>query len=190
MNVPNPRKTTSIRHLGAVDVAALREAVLAIPESDWTAENADKPNKFQALAATQHMVFRFVSDIRDWRESYDRPAWAQWRDKLEPVMQQATRDYGYVNTGYPRILFARMPPGGVILQHVDANPAARWPHKIHVPLQTNDKVKFLAGGSWHHMEVGQAYEVNNLGPHAVRNDGDTHRIHLIFEYFDKDQPVT
>ena len=39
--VPNPRKTTSVRHLGQVDIARLREAVLAIPDAMWDAENAD-----------------------------------------------------------------------------------------------------------------------------------------------------
>ena len=41
----NPRKTTSLRHLGKVDIAQLREAVLAIPESVWDAENQNKPNR-------------------------------------------------------------------------------------------------------------------------------------------------
>jgi len=31
-------------------------------------------------------------------------------------------------------------------------------------------------------------EVNNMAFHAVPNRGTTDRIHLIFEYFDLDQP--
>ena len=50
----NPRKTTSVRHLGRVDIDALLAAVQAIPEATWDAENADKPNKFEALAARAH----------------------------------------------------------------------------------------------------------------------------------------
>ena len=45
----NPRKTTSVRQLGSVNVDALLVAVKSIPESVWDAENADKPNKFEAL---------------------------------------------------------------------------------------------------------------------------------------------
>ncbi len=56
----NPRKTTTVRKLGPVDIAALRTAVLAIPEAIWEAENAGKPNKFEALNATRHIVFRFI----------------------------------------------------------------------------------------------------------------------------------
>lgn len=184
----NPRKTTSVRHLGKVDIEALLVAVQAIPEPVWDAENADKPNKFEALDKTRHIVFRFVDSTRDWRGSHDRPLWAQWRDLLEPVMAQAVRDYGYTRGVFPRVMFARMAPGGVIQPHIDANPAAKWPHKIHVPLMTNTGVGFRIGDVVHHFPVGGAVEVNNLGPHAVYNGGDTDRIHLIFEYYDADQP--
>ena len=82
-----------------------------------------------------------------------------------------------------------MAPGGVIKPHIDANPAAKWPHKIHVPLQTNERVVFFCGGAERYFPVGEAVEVSNLGPHWVRNEGDTDRIHLIFEYYDAEQPA-
>jgi hypothetical protein len=185
---PNPRKTTSIRRLGDVDIAALRAAVLAIPENVWDAENAEKPNRFEALDRTRHIVFRFVSNFQDWRQSYDRPLWAQWRSLLEPVLAQATRDYGYARGAFPRVMLARMAPGGVIKPHRDANPAAKWPHKIHVPLLTNEQVTFFIDGTGYHFKEGEAVEVSNMAVHAVQNAGATDRIHLIFEYYDLDQP--
>ena len=183
----NPRKTTSIRELGAVDIDELLLAVLAIPEPVWDAENASKPNRFEALDRTRHIVFRFVDNTRDWRAFHDRALWPQWRELLLPVMEQATRSYGYAHGEYPRVMLARMAPCGVIHPHIDANPAAKWPHKIHVPLLTNDSVGFQVGTRIHHFPVGHAVEVNNLGVHAVRNDGGSDRIHLIFEYFDLEQ---
>ncbi|QIK81140.1 aspartyl/asparaginyl beta-hydroxylase domain-containing protein [Lysobacter sp. HDW10] len=185
---PNPRKTHSLRDLGAVDVDALRAAVLAIPESVWDEENAGKPNKFEALDSTRHIVFRFVDSTKDWRASHDRPRWAEFEQLLSPVLAQATRDYGYVRGAFPRVMLARMKPGGVIQTHIDANPAAKWPHKIHVPLQTSPGAVFFVGETGHHLPLDRAVEVNNLGPHGVRNDADIDRIHLIFEYFDLDQP--
>lgn len=185
---PNPRKTTTIRRLGAVDVGALRDAVLAIPESVWDAENASKPNRFGALDATRHIVFRFVSNFRDWRDSYSAPLWEEWRALLEPVLGQAVRPYGYARGEFPRVMLARMAPGGVILPHRDANPAAKWPHKIHVPLLTNDGVTFFIDGVGHRLAVGEAVEVSNMAVHSVENAGTTDRIHLIFEYYDLDQP--
>jgi len=185
----NPRKTTTIRRLGTVEIAALRQAVLAIPDSVWDAENADKPNRFEALDVTRHIVFRFISGFKDWRQSYDRPLWAEWRPLLEPVMAAAVAPYGYARGAFPRVMLARMRPGGVIQPHRDANPAAKWPHKIHVPLQTNDQVVFFVEGQPYRFAEGEAVEVNNMGVHAVNNGGASDRIHLIFEYYDLDQPA-
>lgn len=184
----NPRKTLTVRSLGAVDISALRSAVLDIPEDIWDAENALKPNRFEVLQEIRHIVFRFVDSPRDWRRSHDRVAWPQWRHLLEPVLSQAVRDYGYARGVFPRVMLARMPSGAVIHPHIDANPAAKWPHKIHVPLLTNTGVVSFFGGSERYFPQGEAIEVNNLAPHWVRNDGDNDRIHLIFEYFDADQP--
>lgn len=185
---PNPRKTNSVRRLGAVDIARLREAVLAIPDAVWDRENATKPNRFGALDATSHIIFRFVSNFTDWRNSDDKPLWTEWRPIVEPVLKAATADYGYARSDFPRVMLAKMQPGGVIHPHRDANPAAKWPHKIHVPILTNDDVIFFVDGASYHFAVGEAVEVNNMGLHAVENRGDTDRIHLIFEYYDLDQP--
>lgn len=184
----NPRKTKNVRYLGKVDVAALREKVLAIPEEQWAAEDATKPNRFDVLGGTQHIVFRFVSNVVDWRDSYARPIWDEWKPLLEPVLAQATADYGYARGAFPRVMLARLPAGGVIQPHSDSQPVAKWPHKIHVPLKTNHDVSFFVGETAHRFEVGEAVEVNNMGSHAVANRGSEDRIHLIFEYFDLDQP--
>lgn len=187
--VPNPRKTTSVRRLGPVDVTALRAAVLALPEATWDADDADKPNRFGALDRTRHVVFRFVSDFGDWRTGYDRTPWAEWKALLEPVMAQAVAPYGYARGDFPRVMLARMAPGGVIQPHRDNNVAAKWPHKIHVPLVTNDKVRFFIDEVPYHLPQGEAVEVSNMALHAVHNGGDEDRIHLIFEYYDQDQPA-
>jgi hypothetical protein len=184
----NPRKTASLRPLGKVDVAALREEVLAIPEPIWDFENSSKPNDYRALDRTRHILVRFVDTTRDWRRSHDRPLWEAWRARIEPILRRAVAPYGYANGVFPRVMLARMPPGGEIKPHQDTNVAARWPHKIHVPITTNDRVAFWIDGRAYHLPVGEVFEVNNMAVHAVRNDGDTDRIHLIFEYYDADQP--
>ena len=55
---------------------------------------------------------------------------------------------------FPRVMLARMAPGGVIHPHQDANPAAKWPHKIHVPIVTNDQVIFHVDGVGYHFGEG------------------------------------
>lgn len=184
----NPRKTHTVRQLGRVDISAISSAVLALPEAVWQAENAGKPNRFGVLNEVNHIVFRFIDSSRDWRGSHDRPMWAQWRALLEPLMRQSVRDYGYARGVFPRVMLARLRPGAVIHPHTDDQPAARWPHKIHVPIVTNPDVVCFFGNEDHHFPAGEVVEVNNLGAHWVCNNGHSDRIHLIFEYYDADQP--
>jgi hypothetical protein len=184
----NPRKTKAALPLGPVDIGALREAVLQIPEELWNLEDSLKPNRFETLDRTRHIVFRFVKDLKDWRTDYERPLWAQWQPLLQPVLDAAVKPYGYARGVFPRVMLARMAPGGIIQPHRDNMPAALWPHKIHVPLLTNDKVGFYIEPKTYYFPVGEAVEVNNLDVHAVKNEGDSDRIHLIFEYYDPDQP--
>ncbi len=129
-----------------------------------------------------------MSSFNDWREDYERPLWAQWRELLQPVMAQVVAPYGYARGIFPRVMLARMGPGGIIKPHRDANAAAKWPHKIHVPLLTNDRVTFYVDGVGYNFAEGEAVEVNNMGVHAVANEGTSDRIHLILEYYDPDQP--
>jgi len=184
----NPRKTKAALQLGPVDIGALREAVLQIPEELWNLEDSLKPNRFETLDRTRHIVFRFVKDLKDWRTDYERPLWSQWQPLLQPVLDAAVKPYGYQRGVFPRVMLARMAPGGIIQPHRDNMPAALWPHKIHVPLLTNDKVGFYIEPKTYYFPVGEAVEVNNLDVHAVKNEGDSDRIHLIFEYYDPDQP--
>ena len=83
------------------------------------------------------------------------------------------------------MMLARLAKGGVIEKHVDGAGSNLLTHKIHVPLVTNEKVWFEVGSTVFHLEPGLAYELNNIRPHGVRNDGDHDRIHLIFEIMDR-----
>ncbi len=186
---PNPRKTNAVRTLGMIDIVQLREAVLALPQEVWDAENAAKPNRFDALDSTRHIIFRFVTKLSDWRESYDGQLWEEWRPLIQPILAAATADYGYKSGAFPRVMLANMAPGGVIHPHRDTNRAAKWPHKIHVPLVTNNQVAFYIDDVAYHFAEGEAVEVNNMATHAVTNNGAGDRIHLIFEYFDLDQTI-
>jgi hypothetical protein len=185
----NPRKTHGVRDLGKVELGSAREAICNLDEAVWQLHDTGKPLLKQRTPDAQHVIFRFVKDPQDWRESEDWPLWAEWRPMIEPLLQQASAAYGYTRRLFPRILLARLQPGGAIGEHRDAKPAARWPHKIHIPIQTNPLAELQINGETHRLEVGRAYEVDNLGLHSAANRGSTARIHLIFECYDPDQPV-
>lgn len=71
-------------------------------------------------------------------------------------------------------------PGDNIPEHRDEQPD-NWIARVHVPLVAHDKAVFRCGGEDFNMQVGQAYLVNTLAPHAVMNYGDSPRIHFMFD---------
>ena len=81
-------------------------------------------------------------------------------------------------------MLARLTAGGKIDPHTDGAGSHLLTHKIHIPIQTNDKVQFYIHDRAYHLREGYAYEVNHIAPHRVENLGTCDRIHLMFELFD------
>lgn len=177
-------KADFFRHLGSADVDALIERVKSIPESKWQSENEQKPNNFNNLNDTSHIIFRFIEDSSVF-DFHDRPLWVEWKDVLLPVMEQAARSLGYSDYCFPRVMLAKLPAGSEILPHTDGM-ASHYIHKIHVSLITNLATTFHVGSKTENLPVGEIYEVNNKRSHSVKNSGIQDRIHLIFECYSMD----
>ena len=186
----NPFKTNSVKELDAIDIAGIIPDILSIPEGTWDEENKDKPNNFYELKHTKHIVFKFVHDLKDCTKSYEFPIWESWKNRLQPILDKAVEPYGYTNGVFSRIMLAKLTAGGMIKAHVDGDGVVTFPHKIHIPISTNDGVSFFVNPKLYHFEVGFAYEVNNLAVHYAENKGVEDRIHLIFEYFNPDHLPT
>ena len=77
---------------------------------------------------------------------------------------------------------AKLLAGGRITPHFDAHPSFRESHRIHVPVTTNRRVRFMIDGRPYQFEVGKGYEINNQLTHSVMNRGTEDRITFIFDY--------
>ena len=171
---------TPIRLLGPVDCRALTERVLAVDEAAWYAD-ARRQDDYEVHAQTQSIILVFFTG---WPkvEVAHAAGWGLFSDVAIPVMQQI------VSRHYPpggmvlRAVLARLPPQCAIDPHVDRHASFSVAHRIHVPLVTNPQVQFIVGTEDIRPQVGQAFELNNAVPHGVRNDGDSARIHFIFDY--------
>ena len=177
-------KPLSVRRLGRVDAAALKLQVSRLSEKVWRQEDAVKENGYACFAHTQHIVFRFVPIDLSVIAFYSRPLWNLWRTFLLPVMAEAAAPYGFAQPVYPKAMLARLAAGHGIDPHTDSGGMNPLVHKIHVPLKTNPQATLMAAGATSQLQVGYAYEVNNLAPHGAFNGGTEDRIHFIFEVFE------
>jgi len=183
----NNHKTTGIRFLKHVNVNSLIDR---IPDISWDTDDDFKANYNKnaegALRDTRHSILKFADKRGDFNRYSELPAWQQWKQLLLPIMDDITSVYGYNQGFYPKVMFANLPAHSFIAPHIDGDERGHVPHKIHVPLATNDKASFFLGTEKYHFDIGDAYEVNNGVRHGVANGGETDRIHLIFEYLDAD----
>jgi hypothetical protein len=178
---------TPLRELGPIDVGALRDAVLAQDEAAWN-EQQLRQNEYEVHRSTQSMVLVFT-DGSGWPgiEVTKQPGWDRLASAAVPVMHEL------IGRCYPpggtiiRAMAARLMAGAVIRPHRDSHPSFHYSHRIHVPVTTNARVRFMIDGRPYHLEVGQAYEINNQKTHSVMNRGDTDRITFIFDYVPPDK---
>lgn len=177
-------KPVDLRPLGTVDIQALQALACKLTDKAWEQVNQGKENDFHVLNSTKHLIFRFTPGNRDAATFYETAAWPIWAPLLQPVMDQASAPYDFAKPIFPKAMLARLAPGTQIDRHTDGQGSNLQTHKIHVPLQTNHRAFMSIGDRSFHLETGQAYEVNNIAPHSVRNDGSVDRIHLIFEVYD------
>lgn len=171
-----------LRDLGPVDQAALSEAILAQPPKAWH-EQEYRQQEYDVHRQTESIVLVFVN-LESWPQIEIRkePGWDRLAEAAIPVM------HGIIGQHYPpggaiiRAMAAKLLPGGKISPHVDTHPSFHRGHRIHVPITTNPRVRFMIDGRPHQLQVGRAYEINNQKNHSVMNKGDEDRITFIFDY--------
>jgi hypothetical protein len=177
-------KPEHYREICAVDVADLARDVRRIGEAEWDAENEKKENDFSCFRQTRHIIGRFNNSSEP--EGYHAtPFWSRWNGQLLPVLNAVAAHYDMAEPDFPKVMLARLSAGGKIDPHSDIGVSNHLAHKIHVPLVTNGGVWFQVGAEKFQLDVGKAYELNNIQVHSVANSGAEDRIHLIFELFDR-----
>lgn len=181
MNIDVP-----MRELGSVDSAALSAAILAQDEQAWK-EDKYRQEAYEVHHSTESIVMLFV-DIERWPEVVvkQEPGWPRLADAALPLMNDIISRHYPPGGTVIRAMAAKLLAGGKITPHIDQHPSFRHGHRIHIPITTNPRVRFMVDGQPYQFEVGNAYELNNQKTHSVMNKGDDDRITFIFDYVPPD----
>lgn len=171
-----------LRELGPVDSDALREAILAQEEAAWR-EDTYRQQAFEVHRETESIVLVFT-DLDEWPNMTVKkePGWDRLADVAVPVMHDIIGRFYPAGGTIIRAMAAKLFAGGKIKPHQDTHPSFHVGHRIHVPIKTNPRVRFMLDGRPYRFEVGQAYEINNQMNHSVMNKGKEDRITFIFDY--------
>lgn len=177
MNIGEP-----LRALGAVDHAALRDAVQALDEDAWR-EDAQRQQDFDVHRQTESVVLVFCKLDR-WPalDVEKRAGWDRLAELAVPIMHDLIARHYPPGGTVIRAMAAKLLSGGKIAPHTDSHPSFHAGHRIHVPLTTNPRVRFMIDGRPYRLQPGQAYELNNQLTHSVMNKGAEDRVSFIFDY--------
>ncbi len=171
-----------LRELGAIDTTALREAILSQEEAAWH-EDQYRQQSYDVHDQTQSIVLVFTNGS-NWPNAVVRkePGWDRIADVAVPVMHEILEKHYPLGGTIIRAMAAKLVVGGKIKPHNDSHPSFHCGHRIHVPITTNPRVRFMIDGRPYQLQVGQAYELNNQKQHSVMNKGIEDRITFIFDY--------
>jgi hypothetical protein len=171
-----------IRELGPIDSTALSEVILAQQEAAWH-EDSYRQETYDVHRQTESIVLVFT-DLKGWPEIDIRkePGWDRLAKVAFPIMHDIIRRLYPPGGTIIRAMAAKLLAGGKITPHVDSHPSFHRGHRIHIPITTNPRVRFMIDGRPHKLQVGQAYEINNQKTHSVMNKGKQDRITFIFDY--------
>ena len=176
---------TPIKDWGEVDASALREAILNQGESAWD-EDEQRQDDYDVHRQTKSIVMLFASltwpEVTITREK----GWDRIADVANPIMNEIIDRFYTPGGTIIRAVAANLVAGGSITPHVDTLKSFAFGHRIHIPITTNNLVRFMIDGQPYRFEMGHVYEINNQITHSVLNAGKEDRISFIFDYIPAD----
>jgi hypothetical protein len=139
---------------------ALRQWILAIPFEEWPQQRRLEDGKIRPS---------MVTDL-EWHDFGRRTD--------ETVRRIMFTDFQGCRA-YQRMLSVVM-PGHSIPAHIDEQDS-KFVCRVHVPLTSNHDSFFFIEDTPFNFNPGFAYRVDTTKRHAVTNDGETPRIHFMFD---------
>lgn len=173
-----------------LDTAALKDELSQIVELGW---NTQKPFSTRGVPGLTTTVYHDGS----WKVISLRSIGGD--DKRTDPGGPSLADYGYTKYaakapyiksilekfGEPYVRTVRLSilhPGESIDEHSDTYIALKYGQvRLHVPIVSNDQVEMTIGGEKRVWKEGELWYGDFAAPHSVINNGDTPRIHLMFD---------
>jgi len=161
-----------------IDVVSIKKNLAQVPEDAWG--QSDREHQFEVHQQTQALLLIYDDDFRHYNPTY-LDIYSQFENELKPLLDFIAAAFDH-NGFVVRLIFARLQAHGTIPRHADRAYSLLKCHRIHVPIISNGDVFFTVGGEQKVMRPGEMWEINNATFHAVDNQSDEDRIHVIIDW--------
>lgn len=178
-------------YIGNVATGELKELVRQRTEAEWN-ELSVRHQRYEVHRNTRMIGLVYDPDFRHSHPTR-LPTLAVFEKALRPALAITAEHFENSETGtdlvqrfglgyFIRATLVRLAAGHGIAEHQDLNFSLTHSHRVHLPVITNDAVRFTVGGETINMREGDIWEINNRRLHSVHNDGDEDRVHLILDF--------
>lgn len=167
-----------IRHLGPVDISTFTASLLKQPENIWNSDAAFQKKIAPYRDSKTIYLLMTLNDPNN--QTMKMAGWDVFKFEFEIIAEKIKSYF----PGSGRILnaqIAMLEPDQKIMEHYDMGKVLESSHRIHVPIVTDSRVKFIVDNENFYLEAGQAYELDNIRRHSVHNASPYRRIHLIID---------
>jgi tetratricopeptide (TPR) repeat protein len=161
-----------------IDIEPIKNKLALIPQYAW--RQSGREYRFEIHRMTQSLMLIYDDDFRHYNPTYHN-IYSQFEDELKPLLDFIAENFQH-NGFVVRLIFTKLQGHGKIPTHADMGYSLLHCHRIHVPIISNDHVFFRVGGEQKVMRPGEMWEINNATFHAVDNQSDEDRIHMIIDW--------
>jgi len=167
------------------DVSRIAEIVYSYSDDEWNKDRSRQEAAPQVHNQTNTIVILEISNMWQNGESF-APELVSDNQELINLVKPILKDHEDLYDGQAgKVVFIKLPPNGRVNDHNDNGDYLSGVRRHHLPIITNDNVKFRVGNDVINMKTGECWEINNNKLHGVVNLGDSDRIHMLFDIMPK-----
>ena len=171
-------------------VAAVPEELLVALESSFTDEDwfvSDYRQSVSNMSSTNTIPilhtplcavcvngYKAIGDIKEEK------LYSKYFPLVEPIINILK---GYYTFNKYACFLVRLAPNSNVGMHIDSGLFLELCNRIHIPIVTNPKVKYVIDSHNYYWERGSIYEFDNTRKHGVRNESNDYRIHLVINLY-------
>jgi len=171
----------TILELNSCSIENIKKEVLAY-DKEWDLDTSRQDNNvthrntkmYQLKYSSYDWIPGLPIEISDINSFQSLEAQTEFLDIVHSLEQK-------YNGKVIRAEVIKMMPRVNIRKHVDGGEFLKYARRCHVPINTNEDVYFTVFNNRMNMKEGTVYEINNSLPHAVENNSDMERDHLILD---------
>ena len=172
----------SILNLGQFEVSNIKKEVSSFTE-EWYSYTK-RQETFYTHKDTK-MFPICLSDETSWDPKYDVEVFQFNKFKNNEANRELDIIFNKLKDHYSgqiiRCEVVNLPANTSIRPHVDGGPLLHYSRRVHIPIITNDDVTFTVKDNTINMKEGGWYEINNQLKHAVNNNSNIDRVHIIID---------